>query len=684
LISIKSVYCYLIIIAVTFLVFSNTLENQFVFDDESVVVNNASIQTTANISKFFTAEEGFHKVIGKYYRPIVSATYAMDYAIWGLNPYGFHLTNIIIHCIASLLLFRIFQVLFWRYKYRNIFSLLTTLIFVVHPIHTEAVSWISGRTDSLVTVFFFGAFLCYLEFTKEQEYERKTGQVKSITNRNPLYLVLSLVFYVLGLLSKEMIVTMPVIILLYDFVYRKKDLNYFKSNILIYGLYAVVTIAYLLIRHSLLKDIPDRETYLYFFGKDSLTVFATMVKTVPVYFRLLFAPFGLLYHYNGVIRDSTGIFALPVILSILFIGLLIYAAYYFYKRDSIVSFSILFFLVTLLPVMNIVPTMNLMAERFLYLISFSLVLVIAHFAMLGSAKRDKGILLAGLVIIILSMSYLTYDRNKDWKDNNTLYSSAIGTEGTVLLVNEGNIYANMQKYDDAARLYKRAIEIKETSLLAHHNLGLVYIIKGNLDSAELRFKRGIQIDPFAPDGYFQMATLSNMRSKKEDAIYYLEKLQTVYPDYKNSAAILADLKSGKSDKLSMIPKGPDDKESLDYKRSILQRRSFASFNENKFDEAIKDLTELFDLAEDSANKAGVLNNIAMCYEKKGDKINEEKYFLQAISYDPKSVNAMNGIAAFYLRQGDKEKASMYFRKILELNPEDAVAKSKLDSLNSVR
>jgi tetratricopeptide (TPR) repeat protein len=684
LISIKSVYCYLIIIAVTFLVFSNTLDNQFVFDDESVVVNNSSIQSTSNISKFFTAEEGFHKVIGKYYRPIVSATYAIDYAIWGLNPYGFHLTNIIIHCIASLLLFRIFQVLFWRYKYRNLFSLLTTLIFAVHPIHTEAVSWISGRTDSLVTMFFFGAFLCYLEFTKEQEYDRDTGQVRSITGRNQLYLVMSLVLYALGLLSKEMIVTMPVIILLYDFVYRKKDLNYFKSNILVYSLFAIVTIAYLLIRHSLLKDIPDRETYLYFFGKDPLTTFATMIKTVPVYFRLLFAPFGLLYHYNGVIRDSTGILELPVVLSILFIGLLIYAAYYFYKRDSIVSFAILFFLVTLIPVMNIVPTMNLMAERFLYMVSFALVLVIAHLAMLGSAKRDKGILMAGLIIIIMSMSYLTYDRNKDWKDNNSLYSSAIGIEGTVLLVNEGNIYANMQKYDDAARLYKRAIEIKETSLLAHHNLGLVYIIKGNLDSAEMRFKRGIQIDPYAPDGYFQMATLSNMRNKKDDAIYYLEKLQTVFPDYKNSASILADLKSGKSDKLSMIPKGPDNKESVDYKRSVLQRRSYASFTENKFDEAIKDLTELFNLAEDSVNKAGVLNNIAMCYEKLGDKVNEEKYFLQAISYDPKSVNAMNGIAAFYLRQGSNEKASEYFRMILEINPQDAVAKKKLDSLNFIR
>ncbi len=684
MLSIKSVYCYLIIIAVTFIVFGNTLDNQFVFDDESVVVNNLSIQSTSNIPKFFTAEEGFHKVIGKYYRPIVSASYAIDYSIWGLNPYGFHLTNIIIHCIASLLLFRIFQILFWRYKYRNLFSLLSTLIFVVHPIHTEAVSWISGRTDSLVTVFFFGAFLCYLEFTKEQEYDRKSGQVKSIAARNPLYLILSLVLYALGLLSKEMIVTMPVIILLYDFVYRKKDMDYFKSNILVYSLYVAITIAYLIIRHSLLKDIPDRETYLYFFGKDSLTAFATMIKTIPVYFRLLFAPFGLLYHYNGVIRDSTSLLELPVILSILFIGLLLYAAYFFYKKDSIISFAILFFLVTLIPVMNIVPTMNLMAERFLYMVSFALVLVIAHLAMLGSAKRDKGILLAGLVVIILSMSYLTYDRNKDWKDNNALYSSAIGTEGSVLLVNEGNIYANMQKYDDAARLYKRAIEIKETSLLAHHNLGLVYIIKGKLDSAEIRFKRGIQIDPYAPDGYFQMATLSNMRSKKDDAIYYLEKLQTVYPNYKNSAAILEELKSGKGDKLSMIPKGPDDRESAEYKRSVLQRRSYANFTENKFEEAIKDLNELFVLAEDSVNKAGVLNNIAMCYEKLGDTASEEKYFLQAISYDPKSVNALNGIAAFYLRQNDNDNASLYFSKILELNPDDAVAKAKLDSLKKLK
>ena len=198
-------FCYITIIIVTYAVFQNSLSNDFVFDDESVIIGNASIQNLSSIPKFFTADEGFHKVIDRYYRPIVSSTYALDYSIWGLDPYGFHLTNVIIHIISCLLLFKIFRVLFWRYKYRNLISLLSTLIFAVHPIHTEAVSWVSGRTDSLVTLFFFGSFLFYLEFTKEQEYHKEDNSLHRITKKNYLYLALSLIFYAAGLLTKEMI-----------------------------------------------------------------------------------------------------------------------------------------------------------------------------------------------------------------------------------------------------------------------------------------------------------------------------------------------------------------------------------------------------------------------------------------------------------------------------------------------
>ncbi len=675
------VYCYIIIIALTFLVFYNSLQNEFVFDDESVILNNNSIQSLSNIPKFFTADEGFHKVIGRYYRPVVSSSYAIDYWIWGLNAFGFHLTNVIIHIICCLLLFKIFSVLFWRYKYRYLLSLLTTMVFAVHPIHTEAVSWVSGRTDSMVTLFFFGSFLSYLEFTKEQEYIKAKNTLHNIKNRNYYYLFLSLLFYAAGLLTKEMIVTMPVIIILYDFIYRKKNLQYLKENLLTYSLFVSITVIYLGLRYYLLKDIPERENYLYFIGKDFETALSTMLKTIPVYFRLLFAPFSLLYHYNGVIEDSKSIIETPVLLSILFIFSLISLSIFFYKKDSIVSFCILFFFVSLLPVMNIIPTMNLMAERFLYFSSFALALLICHLAMIGSSKRDFSMLIFGMVIIICLLSYLTYLRNIDWKDNNTLYMSAKGVEGVVTLVNEGNIYANAKKYDDAMRLYKKSIELRDNNVLAHHNLGLIYLIKGKLDSAEMKFKKGLSIDSLAPDGYFQLAAVYNLQNKKDEAVKMLEKLQIVSPNYKNSQSILTNLKSGASTGQNLGPQEFPDDAGKGYRAGMLQKRSYELFTEKKYEEAIKDLEELAKINTDPATVSGYLNNIAMCYAQLDLPELEEKYFLEAIKKDNRNLNALNGIVAFYLKKNDKQKMKEYLDRILEINPNDEKAKKNLELLN---
>lgn len=678
---VKSIYYYLIIIVITYLVYSNSISGEFVFDDESVIVNNPSIQSLGNIPKYFTADEGFHKVIGRYYRPVVSSSYAVDYSVWGLNPYGFHITNVIIHIISCLLLFKIFIVLFWRYKYRNLFSLFAALIFAVHPIHTEAVAWISGRTDSMVTMFFLASFLFYIEFTKEQRHVNETNTIESITDKNYLYLALSLVFYTFGLLTKEMIVTMPVIILLYDFIYRKKPITYFKKNILIYSLFGGITLVYLILRYMVLKDIPERENYLYFLNKDFVVTFGTMLKTIPVYFRLLFAPFGLIYHYNGVILDAKTLIDPEVVFTFLFIVLLIFLSIYYYKKDSIISFCILFFFVTLLPVMNIFPTMNLMAERFLYLTSFALVLLICHIALLGSAKRDFTILTVGLFVIVCAFSYLTIERNTDWQNNNSLYSSAKGNNGTVILVNEGNILANSGQYDQAAKLYKQAIEIREYNVLAHHNLGLVYLLKGELDSAEMRFKRGVFVDSLAPDGYFQLATVYNMKGRKDDAIKMLEKLQTVAPNYKESAAILQSLKSGERSDMNLLQGNEGSEESKKYKIQMLQQRSYKLYTDKKFEEAIRDLEELISINEDPPTKSGYLNNIAMCYGEMKNTNLEEKFFLEALSADSTNINALNGLSGLYLKKDDREKAKEYLEKVLSIKSDDENARNKLDSLN---
>jgi len=670
--NIKNPFCYLIIAVVTLIVFFNTFQNEFVFDDESVVQNNESITTLSNIPKYFTGEEGFHKVIGKYYRPVVSATYAIDYALYGLTPKGFHVTNVIVHLIASLLLFKVLLLLFSKSKYANFIALLGALLFVVHPIHTEAVSWVSGRTDSIVTLFFFASFLYYIKFSDSD-------------NNNSKFLILSVIFYFIGLLSKEMIVTMPVIIVLYDFIYKKKPFSYFAQNIKTYLLFAAVTIIYFIIRYFALKGVPDRLNYMYFVGKDEAVVFFTMLKTIPLYFKLLFWPVNLLYHYNGYLPDSNSLDG-NVILSIVFLIVVVAAAVFFYKGDSRISFVILFFLVSLAPVMNIIPTMNFMAERFLYLTSFALSVLLCIVLVKYINEKNKGVFALVCVVILLAFSYLTIKRNAEWKTNDILYSTADGIDGNVLLVNAGNIYANSKRYDEAAARYRKAIEIRDNSVLAHHNLGLIHYIHGNLDSAEIEFKKGIAIDSLAPDGYLQLANIMQMKGNKTEAINSLEKLQTIIPNYKDSKSMLEAMRMQQQfpDSTGKIPDNalnnlPGNTPGVDQaKLQLLEKSSYDNFTSEKYEEAIKDLKELIKM--NPALASGYENNIGMCYTELKQYRKALDHFTESLKIDSKNINALSGQTEVYLITEQRDKAIRTLRQILTLYPNSQYAMGKIDSI----
>ena len=643
------------------MIYANTLKNDFVFDDESVVQSNTSITSLSNIPKFFTAEEGFHKVIGRYFRPVVSTTYTIDYALWGLNPVGFHLTNILINLVCCLLLFALLKNLFGKYNYGIEAAFIGALLFASHTIHTEAVSWISGRTDSLATLFFFASFLFYIR-------EKKTEDSAKV--KFDKYIILSLLFYIFGLLSKEMVVTVPVIIFLYDFVFKGRSLkDILKNRILIYVWFISVTLIYLLVRYLVLKDVPERETYMYFYGKDFLTAFLTMVKTIPLYFKLMIFPISLLYHYNGVLPYSNSILDMDVILSLVFILFLLASAYYLFKKHSTVSFAILFFLTSLIPVMNIIPSMNFMAERFLYISSFSLA-VIASYLLIKFPQKKK-ILTILFAVLICVYSVLTFLRNKDWKDNDTLYSTAEGVNGSVLLVNCGNIFANKKQFDEAAVRFKKALEINRNNVLGNHNLGLVFLIKGEIDSAKYYIKRGIEVDSLAPDGYFQLANIFQKEGNISEAIKFLEKLQTIVPNYRDTKTLLDNLKSMNNSGIEMPNISGN-------RIAELDQRSYKYYQEKKYELALKDLEELVKI--NPTGKGGYLNNIALCYAALNKNSEAEKTYLEAIKADGKNTTFLSGLADLYLKMGKKEKAIEYYGRIISLDPENSYSRNKLDSL----
>jgi len=249
-----------------------------------------------------------------------------------------------------------------------------------------------------------------------------------------------------------------------------------------------------------------------------------MLQTIPVYARLLVVPVNLLYNYNGTIPyqgfslDPAALAA--SLLLIVSLGL----AFFFRRKRPAVTFSILFFYLALMPVMNIVPTMTLLAERFLYIPSIIVGIIVADILASVTAGRIRTILHGAAAVVVLLFCWMTFERNLEWNDNATLYLSAEGTKGIDINVNLGNHYAreadrerargshekSTALRDKAESLYREAIAIKDESPKAWLNLGVLHIRKEEPLEAMRLLARSRDLDPFSPDPPHAMAWAARM------------------------------------------------------------------------------------------------------------------------------------------------------------------------------
>lgn len=666
--------CYFIIAIVSFVVYANSLYNGFVFDDESVVLGDQSLESVSNIPKYFTAQEGFHKVIARYYRPVVSTTYNIDFALWKLNPLGFHLTNILINVINSILLFVFLVKVLKRIKPGKAeddfpyIPLLGALIFAVHTVHTEAISWVSGRTDSLSFTFFIASFIYFLKYTSERDISKKK-----------ISFLLTGLFYIISLLSKEMAITLPVAVILYDVVVEKLSLDSIKKTRLkMYSALILISILYVLLRWYVLKDIPERETYFYFYGKDFATTLFTMMQAIPIYLKLLVFPAGLLYHYNGYLPYTSSPLTEYNIIFLVLLVIFITAFFYFLKQHSIISYSIMFFFLTLSPVLNIVPTLSYLAERFLYLPSVSIILIAVYIAYTLDFKKYKTAIIMTSSVIILVLGIMTILRNKDWKDNDSLFLSADDKPGTVVYVNIANIYAKKQQFDIAEKYYRKALDLHDELVLANNNLGKVLIVEGKLDSAYYYIKKAKMLDTLSPEPRFTLAQLYADKNMLPDAVSELEQLHRIQPGgYMNSKEMQAELKRRLStDTSSVITQ----KSKLGAERIIqLEQESYKKFSEKDYETAIGELKQLIEL--NPASSAQYYNNIGMCYQSQNKPEDAKKYFELAVKTDSKFSTAYNNLGTIYEKMGDRENAKKNFKSAIDADPNN---KSAVDNYNRLK
>ncbi|MEK6733420.1 MAG: tetratricopeptide repeat protein [Candidatus Omnitrophota bacterium] len=462
------------IILATIFSYLNSFQNQFVFDDEDFVVKNSTIQDWHKWPHVFTENmiQGARKG-SNFYRPLQSLTHGVDYILWKDKPQGHHAFNILFHILAAITAYMMLKAVFSREA-----SFLAALFFAVHPVHTEVITYISGRSEPMAAFFIL---LAVLLFSKN--------------------IVLSCVSFILAILSKESAFIAPALIMLYSYFSTLRlrriartisDILRAISPFIIIGIiYGVLRLTVLNFSNTVGANLPQPYFYVPLYLR-----FLTFLKTLHVYFSILLWPFGL--HMERQIGLARSIFELQV-----FSGLSIFVSLFFIavrikKWNNAVLFSVCWFFIAMFPYSNIIPINALIYEHWLYLPSIGFFLFIAWLLeeLIKKGKVFKYAAIALAVITALFYMWRTYERNKEWRDPISFYESTIkyAPDSARLHNNLAMAYADKGRLDDAIKEYKKAIESGDYYPQTHYNLSNIYLQKNDYENAIKELKRSIEID----------------------------------------------------------------------------------------------------------------------------------------------------------------------------------------------
>ncbi len=488
-----------LILIITILTLYPCLHNGFTnWDDNEYVVGNTQIRSLAvkSILKIFTTY-----CYGSY-MPLSILSFALNYRSAHLSPFAYHMTNLVLHLINCLLVFYLFMLLTDDLG----ISFLTTILFAVHPLHIESVAWVSARKELLFTLFFLAGIILYLYYQKI---------------RSKKFYYLTVIFFVLSLLSKPTAITLPFVLLIIDyFLYQRFDKNFVVNKIPLFVLSVIFAIIAFFgqqtvgaVRHNILSAIFHN-----IISPLRIVVFYLYKTIMPVRLSCFYpAP-------SELPRWESPFFSfIPVIIVLLIIfGL-------FLKRDNKkLIFGSLFFAITILPVIQIIPVGQPIADRYTYLPLIGLFYIIAEawYYLKAKAIRPFKIILTILIIaVICLLSFLSNKRCRVWKDGITLWSDAIKKYPSMarLYNNRGIYYAQIHQYNNALSDFNRALSLDTNFTAVYNNRGSLYASVGEFDKAIADFTRVLKIDPGFADAYYNRAIAYFMKKEFERALQDLIK-----------------------------------------------------------------------------------------------------------------------------------------------------------------
>lgn len=494
-----------------FVVYARSLFFDFTYFDDNVLIldNLPFLQDVRNIGTAFTMEV-FHILHGSaaYYRPLLTISFMPDALIGGSAPFLYHFTNIGIHLIASCLVYKLLRTL----AYAKEVALFASLLFVVHPVLTQAVAWIPGRNDSLMTIFVLAAFITCIHYAQSK---------KALSYR------LSLLFFTCALFTKETALVIPVIFLFYLIAHGSVN----KSVITKLGSgFITIGVLWAILRHFALKNpIP----------MTMQDMIQSIFNNAPASIQLLgkvFFPFNL--SVLPIIRDTTFVWGTIASITILVIVLAEFVLYTKSRKKNIMMmlFGVVWFVAFLFPSF-IRPNPTVVAdfiEHRLYLpiIGILIFLIESRISILLS-KIPKEIVYGTGILLILLFSITTLIHGNNFSDKLTFWQNAAKNSPHSPLAqrNLGAMYFLENEFELAEEYFKKSLTLNANEQMAHNNLGLIYMNRGQLKEAEDEYKIELRINPYYDNAHFNLGLLYYKMGNIKDAVALWKRTLEINPDY---------------------------------------------------------------------------------------------------------------------------------------------------------
>ncbi|MDD4013667.1 MAG: tetratricopeptide repeat protein, partial [Candidatus Omnitrophica bacterium] len=664
---------------------------------------------------------------------LVTLSFFADHAVWGFDPFGYHLTNLFFHVFNGILVFWMLSLLTRPPEGISLSSgrslrgydplpLLGALIFVSHPAASEGVLSVGSRHELVMTFFYVSSVCFFLRSCLSKGFMAVS------------FFSMSVAAYVLSMLAKESGITVPAVILLLGFFHAslkgEDDVKIFPGkNGLWIKLLPFFAAAFLYIFVRFVKMVnPVSSVNVYFshahmLGGDYLTHLMTSLTVIASYVGTLVIPLKLSIEYvvtpvSGVL-DPRFVLSLSIILSLAALSVITR------KRCLAISFGWAWFFLTIFPVSNIpVPLPVIpMAERFIYLpsVGFAIFLagvlctVLGYAEKTGSSRLVRGGLAAVCMVVITLYSVRTVSRAADWQDSLTFWQKESDTEDKSFRthnnlamqyyyggekekaieqlkislsladspqtrVNLGFVYLELGKTDDAEKEFLEVMSRNKDFAPAYYHLGLIEMRRGNDDRAlglfeEAKEKYAVIKDrPFEAETHNALGMLLGKRGMQEKAIMEYEDALKIIPDFMEARLNLG---------LAYISLGKYDKASEELKRVLsaepenaeaLTGLGYASFKRGFYVEAAGSYSEALKVRPEDGRTRYAL---AGTYLTLGMPEKAEKEYLTLLSKDPSDADSRNNLANIYYSRGDTERAVTEYMKILEEYPGHSRARNNL-------